>query len=159
MSQENVEVVRRFMNAIERAFDAYWKSPRSIAASLEARDLWPEWAEAYGYLHAQVEWQTRFLRETARGHLEAAGVWDDFLTWAKDYRPSLEAAEDLGGDHVFAVLALVGKSKDSDVRMNARFFDVFTLRDGLIVRIEEYGDRNQALEAVGLSEQDAHADS
>ena len=60
---------------------------------------------------------------------------------------------------VFVVVALVGEGKDSDLRMNARFFDVFTLRDGLIVRIEEYTDRNQALEAAGLSEQDAHADS
>ena len=152
MSQENVAIVRRFMQAIERAFDAYWKSPRSIAASLEASDLWPEWAEVYEYVHPQVEWQTVFLGDTARGHLETARVWDDFLTWAKDYRPSLEAAEDLGGDHVFAVLALVGEGKDSDLRMNARFFDVFTLRDGLIVRIEEYADRSQALETAGLSE-------
>jgi hypothetical protein len=26
MSQENVVIVRRFMEAIERAFDAYWKN-------------------------------------------------------------------------------------------------------------------------------------
>jgi hypothetical protein len=40
-----VEVVRRFMEAIERAFDAYWKDPRSIASALEAGELWPEWAK------------------------------------------------------------------------------------------------------------------
>ena len=152
MSQENLEIVRRFFDAIERAFDAYWSSPRSIAAAIEADDLWPEWREVFGYVHPHIEWQTVFLGETHRGHLEAAANWDDFLTWAEDYRPSLEDLADLGGDHVFVVVALVGEGKDSDLRMNARFFDLFTLRDGLIVRIEEYTDRNQALETLGLSE-------
>jgi hypothetical protein len=32
MSQEKVEVVRRFMEAIERAFDAHWKHSRLIDA-------------------------------------------------------------------------------------------------------------------------------
>ena len=35
----------------------------------------------------------------------------------------------------------------------------FTIRDGKVVRGEEYFDRDEALEAAGLSEQDAHADS
>ena len=34
----------------------------------------------------------------------------------------------------------------------------FTIRDGKVVRGEEYFDRDEALEAAGLSEQDAHAD-
>jgi ketosteroid isomerase-like protein len=152
MSQENVELVRRFFGAIERAFDAYWKDPRSIAVALEARDLWPEWVEAYEYLHPQIEWQTVFLGETARGYLEAARIWDDFLKWAEDYRPSLDEVADLGSDHVFAVVALVGKGKDSDIRMDARFFDVVTLRDSLIARIEEYSSRTEAIEAAGLRE-------
>jgi ketosteroid isomerase-like protein len=147
MSQENVEIVRRFMEAIERAFDAYWKNPRSIAAAIKAHDLWPQWEEVFGYLHPQIEWQTVFLAETHRGLLEAAAVWDDFLTWAEDYRPSLDELVDLGGEHVFAVVALVGTGKNSGTRMEARFFDAFTVREGLIVRIEEYTDRNQALEA------------
>jgi ketosteroid isomerase-like protein len=152
MSQENVEIVRRFMDVIERAFYAYWDSPRSIAAALEAHDLWPEWGEAYEYLDPQIEWQTVFLSRTHRGHLETAHAWDDFLTWAQDYRPSLEDVEDLGDDRVFAVVALVGRGKNSHVRMDARFFDVFTVRDGLIVRIDEYSERKQAFEAAGLSE-------
>ena len=36
--------------------------------------------------------------------------------------------------------------------MEAQFFDVFTLRDGQIVRLEEYTDRERALEAAGLRE-------
>jgi ketosteroid isomerase-like protein len=32
--------------------------------------------------------------------------------------------------------------------MNARFYDVFTVRDGQIVRLEEYTARDEALEAA-----------
>jgi ketosteroid isomerase-like protein len=152
MSQENVVIVRRFFETIERAFDAYWRSPRSIAAAVEAQDLWPEWKEVFEYAHPEIEWQTIFLGETFRGHRATAAAWDDFLTWAEDYRPSLEEVADLGGDQVFAVVGLIGKGKNSGLRMDARFFDVFTVRERLIVRIEEYTGRNQALEAAGLSE-------
>jgi hypothetical protein len=38
------------------------------------------------------------------------------------------------------------------MRMDARFFDVVTVREGLIVRIEEYTGRDQALEAAGVEE-------
>jgi ketosteroid isomerase-like protein len=140
------------MDAIERGFDAYWKNPRSIAAALETNDLWPEWEEAFDCIDPQIEWQTTFLAETHRGQLEAARVWDDLLTWAEDYRPRLEDVEDLGGDHVFVVVALIGKGKDSRIEIGSRFFDVFTVREGLIVRIEEYTSRTEALEAPCLSE-------
>jgi ketosteroid isomerase-like protein len=153
MSQENVELVRRFFEAIGRAFDSYWKDPRSIAAALEAHDLWPEWERVFECVHPQIEWQTTFLGQTYRGHLEAARAWDDFLTWAEDYRPSLEDVTDLGGDFVFAVVGLVGKGKNSGMRMDARFFDLITVRKSLIVRIEEYTAQTDALEAAGLSEQ------
>jgi hypothetical protein len=33
------------------------------------------------------------------------------------------------------------------------------LQDGLIARLDEYTNRREALEAAGLSKQDAHADS
>jgi ketosteroid isomerase-like protein len=36
---------------------------------------------------------------------------------------------------------------------------VYTMRNGMIFAIEYFGNLAEALEAVGLSEQDAHADS
>jgi ketosteroid isomerase-like protein len=79
-------------------------------------------------------------------------AWYDFLKWAGDYRPSLDELADLGGEHVYVAIALAGAGRSSAVQMDARFFDVFTVRDGLILRIEEYTDQPEALEAVGLSE-------
>jgi hypothetical protein len=116
MSAKNVDVVRRSFDALERAFDAYWRDPRSIAAAMESGDLWPEWAEAFGYMHPEIEWQTVFLRQTFRGHLESARAWDDFLRWAQDYRPSLDGVEDLGGERVSASWRLSARTSTAPQR-------------------------------------------
>ena len=41
----------------------------------------------------------------------------------------------------------------------AKLISVFTMRRGLVIRQDDFQDHAEALEAVGLSEQDAHADS
>jgi ketosteroid isomerase-like protein len=153
MSEENVELVRRAFAALEDAFEAYWREPRSIAAAIESDDGSPEWRRAFEFLHPEVVWQTVLLGNTFRGHRECARAWDDFLRWAADYRPALEGIEDLGGDHVFAVVGLHGRSKEGGGRMDARFYDIFKVQNGLIVRLEEYSTRVEALEAAGLGEQ------
>ena len=147
-----MEVVRRCFEALERAIDAYWRDPRSIVEAMEADDLWPEWQELFDCLDPQVEWQTRFLGESFRGHLAAARVWDDFLKWAQDYRPSPERITDLGNDHVLATVAVSARGRDSTAQINAPFFSLMTVQDGLIVRLEEYLDRAEALEAAGADE-------
>jgi ketosteroid isomerase-like protein len=74
------------------------------------------------------------------------------LKWAEDYRPSFETTEILEGDRVCASIRLVGEGKGTRSRelMNARFYDVFTIKDGLIVRLEEYAKCSEALEAAQL---------
>src|SRR5215217_6712572 len=105
MSEGNVDVVRNAIEALDRAFESYWREPRSIADAIEAGD-WPEWTEAMDYVHPQIEWQTVFLGTTVHGRAAGARLWDDYLQWASDYRPALEEVEDLGGERVFAVLNL-----------------------------------------------------
>ena len=56
MSQENVEIVRRFYEAGQRSFDAYWKNPRSGVAALAAGDLDPETEAVLAFLHPEVEY-------------------------------------------------------------------------------------------------------
>ena len=51
-----------------------------------------------------------------------------------------------------------GKGSGAEVEMPP-YWQVYRLRDGRAVRIEVYSIEAEALEAVGLSEQDARADS
>jgi ketosteroid isomerase-like protein len=48
---------------------------------------------------------------------------------------------------------LGGRGRGSGVEIEARFYDVYTLSDGKIVRMDQFTERSEALEVVGLSDQ------
>jgi hypothetical protein len=76
MSQENVEVVRRYYEAVQRAFRAYWEDPRSVADSLQAGDVPPVAVEMIRCLNPDAEWKTALTGITYRGYSELAGGFD-----------------------------------------------------------------------------------
>ena len=45
-----------------------------------------------------------------------------------------------------------GRGRSSGVRVAERLYEVYTLRNGSILRVDEFSDRAAALEAVGLRE-------
>jgi ketosteroid isomerase-like protein len=57
-----------------------------------------------------------------------------------------------GGDRVVVTLHFKGRGKGSGVEVDARSHQVHTLRDGKLIRLDEYLDRDEALEAAGLRE-------
>jgi ketosteroid isomerase-like protein len=64
------------------------------------------------------------------------------------------------GDKVLGLVRVSGRGKASGVEVEAYVWTVTTFRDGMPVEWTYFGDdRAAALEALGLSEQDAHADS
>jgi ketosteroid isomerase-like protein len=65
------------------------------------------------------------------------------------------------GDHVIAstVLNAVLRGQRSGPGVSDTYVFVYKLRDGLSVEGWEYRTKQEALEALGLSEQDALADS
>jgi uncharacterized protein len=56
------------------------------------------------------------------------------------------------GDRQLQVILFRGRGRGSGVKVEARFYEVYTVRDGRTVRWEEFSDRAEALEAAGLSE-------
>ena len=44
------------------------------------------------------------------------------------------------------------KGKASDIAVNATIFSIATVEDGLIIGLDEYLERDEALEAAGLRE-------
>src|SRR4051794_10128661 len=63
------------------------------------------------------------------------------------------------GDQIVSLIVMRATGRGSGVSVERKDAIVSTFRDGKITRIDYYNDQAQALEAVGLSEQDAHADS
>ena len=87
MSQENVEIVRRYFEAVERVFAAYWQGPRSLADSLRAGEVRPELADAMRYLHPNIEWKSALIGITTRGY-EGTASWCRSVSGCRPGLPS-----------------------------------------------------------------------
>ena len=150
--EEHKAIVRRFFEAVERVFPAYWQGPRSVADSLRAGEVPPEAVDVWRYLHPNIEWKSALIGITTRGYEGTAHGVDQFLDAAQDYRVNVLEVTDLRDSQVLAVMRLAMKGKASDIDVNATIFSIVTVEDGLIIRMDEYLERAEALKAVGFSE-------
>jgi ketosteroid isomerase-like protein len=133
MSQENVEVIR----------DA-------IAAMNEG-----DYGRAMGHLADDVvlENPAGVFAGTFRGR-EAVGEWfgDWFRTFDWNVHIDLREIAEIGDDGVLLVADLRGRGRGSGVEAAQTFAYLYRLREGKIARMDGYLSREEALEAVGLSE-------
>ena len=85
-----------------------------------------------------------------------------FLDWFFEEfdQPHIEVHEIIdAGDQVLVSLTNRGRGKQSGADVSWHVWQVSTVRDGKVVRSQGFTSKAEALEAVGLSGQDAHADS
>jgi ketosteroid isomerase-like protein len=132
MSQKNVEMVRR---GYER-FAATGEFVEDIVS--------PEFVWDMSNFHGWPEQQIYEGVEGARSFLEEwVSAWDD---WELEV-DSLHDA----GDKVVSFVRQRGRSKAAGMPVEMSFAQVWTLRDGKQTRMDMYSDREEALEAAGLS--------
>src|SRR5262245_52408601 len=141
MSQENVETIRH-------AFEAYNRGDPSVFLDLYDPDIVlrvsSSWIESGTYHGAEAveHWYRRF-----------------FGTFGESYRITLTELID-AGESVIAIHDASGRGRLSGAEVERSSIPVIlTMRGGKIIRIDHPIDFDEALEAVGLSEQDAHAES
>jgi ketosteroid isomerase-like protein len=135
MSQENVEIVRRALETyIESGLEAYYE--RWYAEDCVGEDF-PELPDGGSYRG----------REGLRERLS-----NFQLSWGDDLVLEPVDLVDGGGDTVIVDIAVVGRGDHSGLPLDAHFFFLLDLRDGLVVRDRAFRTRSQAFEAAGLSE-------
>ncbi len=134
MSQENVEVVR-----------AQYASFGQFADGGEVHS----WVLAY--FDPNCEYRPVEEVDAIRGH-EALIEWTE--RWLEAWSSYSEQVEEIidGGEIVVAEVSISGRGRTSGVEIRQRFFHVFEMREGRILRWREYLDRDSALEAAGLQE-------
>jgi ketosteroid isomerase-like protein len=138
MSQENVEIVKAWIDAYNREDeDAFFKDLAPGFALDFSRAIGP-WRGVFG--PDQARQVAREIRET----------WESARLEPHEF---IEA-----GDLVVVPWAMHGRGRDG-IELVARATFVWTIRNGAIERISLYQERQDALDDLGLSEQDAHADS
>ena len=131
MSRENVEIVRRHMDAF-RAGD--------VTAALTA-------------YRPEVIFDAR-VRPEGRIYRGRDDYWEAVRAWVgtfDDYTWEIEELID-ADERVLMALRECGRGKGSRVEVIQQSFWIYELRDGQIVHATVLVDRAEALEAVGLSE-------
>jgi len=119
-----------------------------------------DWTNLLESLDPEVEWHNpadalepgvRHGRDSFKVALER--VLDSFEISSIELERITEV-----GDRVVVLLHVQGEGRGSGVPLDQRFGHVLTMRKGKAIRFAWFTSQAQALEAVGLSEQDAHAD-
>jgi ketosteroid isomerase-like protein len=143
MSQENVEIVRRQIEAFNRG---------DFRAAIEALHEDVEWQVPHvATLDAPASGLLRGRREMIENFGQWFEAWDSFAFEVAEVRPG-------SGDNVFVAGVQTGRGRASGLDVTVPTFHVLTVREGKIVRMRTFQERAEALEAVGLSEQN-HAGS
>jgi ketosteroid isomerase-like protein len=140
MSQENVEIVREVIEAADR------------------RDA----EAAFAHYAPEIEWDAYEvgagvpvppgLGRVARGH-------DELRAWLSEWLNAWESAEYEqeglidAGDKVVQLLRMRVRGRGSGIELEyGPYAQLWTLRDGMIVRMKLFADQAEALEAAGLRE-------
>jgi ketosteroid isomerase-like protein len=151
MSQENVEKVRAFAeeDVLARASGEF----NSEAAIARQAELWDPEIELDAFGFPALD-----LTGVYRGADAARNWWREWYAAWDTLRFEYELVD--AGDRVVMLLDLRLRGRSTGIEFPpAKGAWVITFRDGLIVHMKLYISQAEALEAVGLSEQDAHADS
>ena len=149
MSQENVELWRGSIEAFLAG-----------ASEFNSKATLSEWAEHWDpeiELDAS-EFPALDISGVHRGADAVRQWWREWYAAWDTLRFEYELVD--AGDRVVALLDLRLRGRSTGIEFPpAKGAWVFTFRNGLVVHMKLYISQAEALEAVGLSEQDAHADS
>jgi ketosteroid isomerase-like protein len=139
MSQENVDLVGRAFDLVSRGDIAGLADIIGPGFELHENVLAPDAAVYHG-------------REGLKTWLDAS--LEAFVDFRFEPERFIER-----GDWVFVPVHAHGRGKGSGAPFSARYVTAFKFLFGKAVFAASYEDLGEALEALGLSERDAHADS
>jgi hypothetical protein len=132
MSQQNVNIVRGMYEAFGRG---------DIAAVIAALDPQVEWLEAESFIYADGNPYIGPQAVLEGVFMRIGTEWDGFAVSPKEI---LDAGETVIGHGYYS-----GTYKKTGKSVRAQFVHMFTIRDGKVVKFQQYTDTAQFLRAVG----------
>ena len=101
-------------------------------------------------MHPDFEWrplESSPVARVYRGHEHVRGYVEDWLGTFDGLRIDLEDPEDVVG-RVVAPVHAHGRGRASGLALDTRFCQLWTVRSGVAVRMDEYVNRDEALDAL-----------
>jgi ketosteroid isomerase-like protein len=86
-----------------------------------------------------------------RGHEGYLRVWKAADEAIDDFKVEPEEVIDFA-DRLFVAIRQTGHGTSSGIPVDQSIFQVFTLQRGLVIRLQDFIDRDEALQAAGLRE-------
>jgi ketosteroid isomerase-like protein len=145
MSQENVEIARRYVELLGRFLAAYRANPGPLSET-------PFIDEFFECLDPEVEWRWPLSDEAFRGREAMLGAATDFLDAVDDWKIDVDEIVDAGDNQVLLAQRVSARGKGSGTPFEQHIFAALRVRDGKVAQIHDYTERAQALKAVGLAE-------
>jgi ketosteroid isomerase-like protein len=135
MSQENVEIVRRFL-------DAYNRRDREAVATL---------------LHPEVEWRTMagpiLGVEAVSGRADALDfIFERIPEGVENFRSTADRISELPDGRLLTMGRYEGRGVASGVPIDVSNAAIWRFEAAMIIFFEDFGSEAEALEAVGLRE-------
>jgi ketosteroid isomerase-like protein len=155
MSNQNVELAKTIYSAVNAPDLVAAFSDEKFLGAL-ASTLEPLTDPEFKFVLGEPEFTG--LGGVYEGHKGFVKAQQEWLSVWENY--SNEPEEFIEVDEQVLVLAREGgRTKTGGVEVEILSATVWSFRRGKVLRVEAYQDGAKALKAVGLSEQDAHADS
>ena len=136
MSQEHIDLIKR-------GFEAFNRGDWDAALEFVAEDV--VWG---AYLATMDGERSIFGHESLRRTWQAQR--DDL--GGEDLKVEAREIRDLGAGSLLVELRAMGRGSASGVPVQVEYVQLWTIRDGLVVRLDNYASEAEALEAVGLGE-------
>jgi ketosteroid isomerase-like protein len=130
MLQENIQLVQRAYDGVNERLEP----PRELFAVDYEMD------------------GSDFGQGVHRGHAEAQEVLVPYWSTFDQFRIELEEVVHADDAHVITRVRDGGRIKESDAEVWNRFFHVWRIADGRIVRLSIHATEKRALEAAGVRE-------
>jgi ketosteroid isomerase-like protein len=135
MSRENVEIVRR-------SVELWDQGDLDSGLAFYDPDVEIDFTRFAGWPEAGVY---RGVPEFRRLLTEWLGTWET-------HEATIDTILDAGDDRVLVLVSQRGRSRGSTAEVEISLGQIYTLRDGLIVGLDQYTNRAEALAAAGLQE-------
>jgi ketosteroid isomerase-like protein len=148
MSRLNVEIVKRVQPSGIDFVDLFRASTGPPGPSTTGIDVTPF---AFDFETEFISRQAGSLRPRFRGFQGFGEAWQDWLEPWESYYIEVEEFID-AGDEVVVLSRVLAKTTPDAVAIEHRPAAVWSLREGKIVRVRFYLEREMALEATRLSE-------